>query len=226
MSNNLFGSWFDFKGFTAWKLHTVWDYVFFFAIIAVGVVAIKAAIRIMDSRRDAKHAVARTARALRRACGGGTTCYIGRTIRSKKDVRDYELIAVLPDKVLAVKVFPFGLTIYGGAGEPRWRFCFNKEERWEDNPLSALEEQKVLLNRVFMRAGVKNVPVETLIVFADNYGTAKFKIAGVRECVDYRYLRKWRKDTAKSGRIDMKAVKAALEAAFGGAEKPDGTAGS
>ncbi len=214
----IFESWFDFEGFNAWKLRTGWDYFFFFLIMVAGFAAIKLTIRIMDRHRDAAHAIPRTARALRRVCGQGTVCYLDRTIRSKKDVQHYELIAVLPDQVLTVKVFPFGLTVFGGANEPRWRFCFNKDERWEDNPLPLLEEQKVVLNRVFMRAGVKNVPVGSLIVFADNYGTAKFKIPGVRECVSYSYLKKWRKDTAKSGKLDQNAVRAALETAFGAPE--------
>lgn len=210
----LFGSWFDFDGFNVWKLHTTWDYIFFFLILAVGVALIKLAIRVMASRRDLPHALARTAKGLKRVGGAGTACYLNKTIYSKKDVRDYELIAVLPDKVLAVKVFPFGLEIYGGANEPRWRFCFNKDVRYAENPLPELEEQKVVLNRVFMRAGVKNVPVETLIVFADNYGTARFKVDGVRECVAVTYLKKWRKDTKKDAKIDLRAVKAALEASF------------
>lgn len=212
--SRIFGTWFSFDGFNAWKLHTAWDYIFFFLTIAAGIVIIKLAIRVMDSRRDLPHALARTAKKLKRVGGPGSECYVGKTIRSKKDVQDYELVAVLPDKVVAVKVFPFGLQIFGGVNEPRWRFCFNKDERWADNPLGALEEQKVVLNRVFMRAGVKNVPVETLIVFADNYGTAKFKVDGVRECVAVGYLKKWRKDTKKNVKIDLRAVKAALEEAF------------
>lgn len=213
--DKLFGSWFDAEGFQVWKLHTTWDYLFFFLIIAAGIALIKLAIFIMDKHRDMPHALARTARALKRVGGPGTECYLNKTIRSKKDVQAFELIAVLPDKVVTVKVFPFGLEIFGGANEPRWRFCFNKDERWADNPLPALEEQKVVLNRVFMRAGVKNVPVETLIVFADNYGTAKFKVDGVRECVSVGYLKKWRKDTKKDAKLDLRAVKAALEESFG-----------
>lgn len=212
--SRIFGTWFSFDGFNAWKLHTVWDYIYFFLIIAAGVALIKLAIRIMDSRRDLPHALARTAKKLKRVGGPGSECYVGKTIRSKKDVQDYELIAVLPDQVLTVKAFPFGLQIFGGVNEPRWRFCFNKDERWADNPLGVLEEQKVVLNRIFMRANIKNVPVETLIVFADNYGTAKFKVDGVRECVALSYLKKWRKDTKKTGKIDLRAVKAALEGAF------------
>ena len=214
--SRIFGNWFSVDGFNAWKLHTAWDYIYFFLIIAAGIALIKLVIRIMDSRRDLPHALARTAKTLKRAGGPGSECYVGKTIRSKKDVRDCELVAVLPDKVVAVKVFPFGLQIFGGVNEPRWRFCFNKDERWEDNPLGALEEQKVVLNRVFMRAGVKSVPVETLIVFADNYGTAKFKIDGVRECVALGYIKKWRKDTKRNVKIDLGAVKAALEEAFAG----------
>lgn len=212
--DRIFGSWFDFSGFNVWKLHTTWDYVFFFLLIAVSIGLIKLVIRIMDTHRDLAHAVPRTARALKRAGGAGTECYMNKTIHSKKDEQFYELIAVLPDKVVAVKVFPFGLQIFGGANEPRWRFVFNKDERWADNPLPDLEEQKVVLNRVFMRAGVKNVPVETLIVFADNYGTAKFKVDGVRECVSAGYIKKWRKDTKKDAKLDLRAVKSALEAAF------------
>jgi hypothetical protein len=123
------------------------------------------------------------------------------------------LICAARDKVYVARVFHFGLEVIGGADQRTWRFRYNKEVCTEPNPLPALEEQKVVLTRLFSAAGIRNVPVETMVVFADNYGTTRFSLPGVRNAVSCGLLRKWRKDRpiGKDG-YDLRAVKAAIEA--------------
>ena len=218
--DRIFGDWFSFNGFTAWKLHTVWDYIFFFLIVAIGVAAVVLAIRYLNRHRNQKDAVSRVAKRMKKLGGSGAACYCGKTVHTKKDSFKSDLICAARDKVYIVKVYYFGLEVTGGENVREWKFCYNKEEATAPNPLPALSEQQVILTRMFSAAGVRNVPIEPLIVFADNYGTTKFYLPGVKCAVSCSFLKKWRKDRPiKEDGYDLKAAKAALEASFA-ASKP------
>lgn len=213
--DRIFGDWFSFDGFTVWKLHTAWDYLFFFLTAACGVVAVIIAVKFLSKYRNHTDAVKRVAKRMKKLGGKGAECYIGKTVHSKKDACPCDLICAVQDKVYVVQVYHFGLEVVGGEREREWKFRYNKEERTAPNPLPDLTEQRVVLTRLFSRCGIRDVPIEPLIVFADNYGTTKFYLPGVKCAVSYSFLKKWRKDRPLSGETyDLKAVKAALESSF------------
>ena len=66
---------------------------------------------------------------------------------------------------------------------------------------------------LFAREGLKNVPVEPLIVFSDNWGNTKFRLEGINYASGYTKLSEYLKNQPKkiAGRIDSRAVSAALE---------------
>lgn len=213
--SRIFGQWFSFDGFNAWKLHTVWDYVYFFIIILLGVAVFTAATKYLNKHRNHTDAVKRVAKRMKRLGGSGAACYCDRTVRVKKDVCRCDLICAARDKVYVVKVYHFGLEAIGGEDKREWTLRCKKDEITEPNPLPVLSEQKVVLTRLFSAAGVRNVPIEPLVVFADNYGTTKFYLPGVKCAVSYSFLKRWRKDRPiKDSPYDLKAAKAALEASF------------
>lgn len=213
--SRIFGDWFDFEGFTVWKLQTAGDYFYFFLIIAIGVAAFAAAIKILEKHRNHPDAVKRVAKRLQKLGGKGAACYCGKTVRSKKDVCSCDLICVARDKVYVVQVYHFGLEVIGGEDKREWKFRYNKEQQVQPNPLPGLTEQQVVLMRLFSRAGVRSVSVEPLVVFADNFGTTKFSLPNVKCAVSYSCLKKWRKDRPIGEETyDIKAAKAALEASF------------
>ena len=215
--SRLFDNWFNFEGFNPWKLRTPGDYFYFLLIIAIGVAALAVATKVLAKRRTHDIAVQRTAKRLKKLGGRGAECYCGKTVRTKKADYPCDLICVAQDKVYIVRVYHFGLEVYGGRQEPLWKFRYYKEEVTEQNPLPALEERAVALSQLFVKAGVRNVDVEPLIVFADNFGTTKFYLPGAeRLAVSIGFLKKWRKDRplGRKGGYDIEEVKKALEASF------------
>lgn len=215
--SRIFNNWFNFEGFNAWKLRTAGDYFYFLLIVAIGVAAFIAAAKVLAKRRTHDVAVQRTAKKLKGLGGRGAECYRGKTVRTKKADYPCDLIYVARDKVYVVRVYHFGLEVYGGRQEPLWKFRYYKEEVTEHNPIPALEERTVAISQLFVRAGVRNVDVEPLIVFADNFGTTKFYLPGAeRLAVSIGFLKKWRKDRplGRKGGYDIEEAKKALEASF------------
>lgn len=215
--SRIFDSWFNFEGFNPWKLRTAGDYFYFLLFVAIGVAAFIIAAKVLAKRRTHDIAVRRTAKRLKKLGGRGAECYRGKTVQTKKADYPCDLIYVARDKVYIARVYHFGLEVYGGRQEPLWKFRYYKEEVTEHNPLPALEERRVALSQLFVKAGVRNVDVEPLIVFADIYGTTRFCLPGVeRYAVSIGFLKKWRKDrplNRKAG-YDIEGAKKALEASF------------
>ena len=213
--SRIFDNWFSFEGFQAWKLQTGGDYFFFFLLIAVGIAVLFVATKVLASRRNHDAAVKRTAKRLTKLGGKGAVCYCGKTVRGKGGSLPCDLICVAQDKVYVARVYHFGLEVYGGASKQDWQFRYYKEEHVEPNPLPALEDRQVMLNQLLARGGVRNVSVDCLVVFADNFGSTKFLLPGVKCAVSYSHLKKWRKDRPLSGgKYDMEATKKVLEASF------------
>jgi len=211
-----FGDWFSLNGFNIWKLNTAWDYVFFIAIVAAGVFLIWLAIRFLAKRRTPEYAARRVEKRLLRLGGHGSKVYRNVTFQAKKDTVRFGMLWAAKDHIYIVKVYHFGLDVSGSADSSEWRLAFNKDVRRTPNPLPELREQAVVLNRLFQRQGVRGCSAEPLVVFADNYGTARLALKGVDCAVVYQRMKKWRKDhpLPKDPPYDLAAAERALEACF------------
>lgn len=211
--DNIFGSWFSSSNFSGWKLHTVWDYVFFGLIVLLGVILIVAATKYLSSRRTPAHANRRTARRLARLCGGQTALYLGKSFQGKNgESMPVDLLWVTSGCVYTVKVLHFGLTISGNSSGREW-ICADRQETVHcPNPLHELNAQRRFLNRLLSDEGLRGVNVMPLVVFADNYGEPSFTLTGVDCATTLRKLKKWFKDRPpiEKGNIDVEAVKDAL----------------
>ena len=202
-----------FEGFQIWKLHTPGDYAGFFAILLAGCAVLYAATQYLKKNRTREKALARTAAKLKRLGGPGAEVYTDRTICYGTESLPSELIMISQDRVYVGRVFHFGLNVTGGANMREWLLKGGTELRKEQNPMPALREQRSLLLKLFAKEKLKEIPVEFLIVFADNYGRATFRVDGVQNAVDYRDLGSWWKKRPQrfSGRIDMAEVKKVLD---------------
>ena len=195
-------------GWQIWKLHTVWDYVFFFMILAAGYFIYRAAVGWLNRRRNLHSQVPRVRKKMEECLGKEALCFSEGVLKTGSGEMSFDLICVSSDRVYTVKVFPFGLKVSGGANVPQWSFSDNRETRKEKNPVPGLRDLKTELTRLFAGAGMKNVPVEPLIVFSDNWGNTKFHLEGITTACTYAKLAEYlKKQPAKfSGRIDARAV--------------------
>lgn len=217
--DKIFGNWYS-GNLDVWKLHSLGDYLNFFLVMLAGIVAFTLWTRYLKAHRTYEHACARTAKKLKKLGGHGAESYCDVTVHTRKDSCPCELIHVCGDCVYVVKIFWWGQNASGSATDKEWLFSCRKEVYREPNPLPKLNEACVVLNRLFARFGLRGVTVKPLVVLADNYNHTYFEIRGVDCVTNYDDLKKWRKknpiDSDKA--IDVKAVKAALEASFEGRE--------
>lgn len=217
--DNIFGNWYS-GNLDLWKLDTAQDYINFFAVMIAGIVVFTLWTKYLKAHRTYEHACARTAKKLKKLGGHGAESYCNVTVHTKKDSCPCELIHVCGSTVYVVKIFWWGRNLGGSATGKEWTFSCRKEVYQEPNPLPALNEACVVLNRLFARFGVRGVTVKPLVVLADNYNHTYFEVSGTDCVVNYDDLKKWRKanPVVSDKNVDIKAVKAALEASFAGRE--------
>lgn len=221
---HLFGNWFDFENFSAWKLQTKWDYIFFGILLLIGFLVFFFVQRHLKKHRNKKDASKRVAKKLKRLGGKGSFCYLDKLVRTTDMEHFCELINVARDRIYVVKVFPWGTKVKGSKTEKEWAFMHGKEIRYEENPLNDLDQQRGVITRVLLRANQRSVPVIPLVVFADNFGRADFMIHGIKgaNIVTIQQMGSWRR-TYKLDKtpLDLEAVRKALEGSF--AELPQET---
>ena len=201
------------NGMQIWKLHTLWDYVFFFLTVGGGIAFFTAWTNVLKKGRVREKALPRAAKKLQKVLGPKACVYTDLVLSDGSEERTAELLVVTGDRVFVGRVYPFGLFVNGGANVPQWEFRDKVELRKEKNPMPELRAEKALLNRVFAKEKLKDVPVEFLIILADTYGAAKWKLDGVEHVCPVQHLPQFFKKLPKkiAGGIDAERVKEAVE---------------
>ncbi len=67
--------------------------------------------------------------------------------------------------VLGVKCLGYGGDIYGSLTEEEWTQTLNGQRRTFQNPMTRAQKSSLVIRDVLFEAGIKNVPVETVVVF-------------------------------------------------------------
>lgn len=211
---SFFQDWFSLDGFNVWKLQTPMDYVYFTLILAGGFFLIWLAIRALSSMRTPEGTTARMAKKLRRIGGTGAQVWQNVTVVSQRGRCVCPMLYAAREGVYVVQVYHFGLDVSGSASSKYWTLSFNKDVRQVDNPLDAMDEQIVVVNRVLAKAGLGHVPVEKLVLFADVYGRPRVDLRGVDCAVVRQDLNKWRKQKKNLPSVSLAELAKALEASF------------
>ena len=216
-TSRLFRNWFDFDGFSAWKLQTKWDYILFGLLLLIGFMIFFLITCRMKKNRNPEHARKVVIRKMNRLGGKGAVCYTDKWVSIDNMTEHCDMISVSKDRVFLIKVFHYGLEVVGSVHNSTWEFRDGKKVFYQDNPMPSLEQQKLVVDRLLLRNHLRNIPVEPLIIFADNWGVTQFKIVGLKakNAVPVRLLRSWRR-TYKLDKVPIEKdkVKAALERCF------------
>ena len=141
----IINNFFNPQGITLWKLYTPQDYLFIGLLIVLG-------------------AAARMAKKLRKLGGHGAQVWRDVTVVSQRGRCVCPMLYAAREGVYVVQVYHFGLDVSGSASSKYWTLSFNKDVRQVDNPLDAMDEQIVVVNRVLAKAGLGHVPVEKLVL--------------------------------------------------------------
>ena len=83
-----------FNGWQTWKLHTIWDYVFFGLIVACGILLFMAWTAVLKKNRTREKALKRSAERVRKALGAGTEVFTDCELSLNGEREAAELLAV------------------------------------------------------------------------------------------------------------------------------------
>lgn len=161
-----------FPNFTLWKLHTLKQYLLFFAVIITGVVIFYGLTRRLKMKRTPEAALDRTKRRIMSASRSQARLFFP----GKKTFLAGTLIAVLPKDLLILQIVPWGYSIQGSYHSEQWVLADNSETRKLPNPLPKLQKDKERVEKALAEAGTVPMTVHCLVVFADNYAEPRFKL--------------------------------------------------
>ncbi len=184
MNFNFFGG-----NFHLWKLHTLSDYLWFGFVIAAGFLFFANwNRRIQKSRNDAA-AKRRVTKKLSRL--GGRKCRI-------LDIANLNLPAgdavfITSSCVFVLRCVGWGTRIYGSLKSDPWRAKDNNEERTIPNPLRELKASVEIVSRRLSVAGLSEIEVQPLVVFADPFQNPTLYLEYGACSVTFGDLKKWYK---------------------------------
>lgn len=119
-------------------------------------------------KNDMHHGADGIVRAVRRyAAAEGCTVIAPVEVTGSRDTADLDLLLVGWFGVLGVKCIGWGGQIYGSAAEPQWTQVLGGERCTFDNPLTRAGKSERAVRDVLFAAKLKNVPVETAVVFTN-----------------------------------------------------------
>ncbi len=133
------------------------------------------------------------------------------TAQGSKTTADLDALLVGWFGILGVKCLGYGGTIYGQQGDEEWVQEVNGLRRVFQNPLRCAEQSARAVRDVLFQAKIKNVPVETIVVFTGK----KTELALPRSCGHYTldqfttYLKSTRFEEDK--KVDVDQVAAAFQ---------------
>lgn len=205
---NFFGS-----GFQAWKLHSLQDYLSFFAFILVGVVFFALVIRHMNKQRNNERAIQKVDKRLNRLAGRPHRLYEHVTFRFADGEKTFD--SVLADKsgIYLMKAYGWGTKIYGTPDGEKWRREDPKRKEEFPNPLFELKEGARQLQAVLEEKGITRVKIMPMVVFADNYQIPELYLGYGSFSTTYQELKKWYKkqSAVKECQYDFERVTSILE---------------
>ena len=186
MRLSFFGS--DFE---LWKLHTVQDYLYFFAYLVVGITIFVAATHYLNHQRNHEKAVIKVNRKLKRLAKKPQLLFQNVTLRLPEGEQKFD--GVLADKsgIFLIRTYGWGLKIYGTPDGETWRREDRDRKEEIPNPLIELKKGASGLQTVLAEQGVGRIRIMPMVVFADNYQTPELYLGYGSFSTTYQELKGW-----------------------------------
>lgn len=118
-----------------------------------------------DDEHKGAEAVVRAVR--RFAAAEGYAAIAPVQVQGSKDAADLDVVLVGWFGVLGVKCLGYGGEVYGSADEPQWTQVLPQGRRTFENPMTRAGKSARALRDALFAAKLKNVPVETVVVFTN-----------------------------------------------------------
>ena len=201
--------WFFYgEEFELWKLQTADDYLFFFGMIAAGVVALMLVSRFYKSQRNQQKAKERVWKRLGRLAKKPHNLFKNVTLKLPEGDQTFD--AVLMDKsgIYLVKVFGWGLKVFGTPEGEIWRLEDKVRKEEVENPLIELRKGVAGVQKILEAKGIRRLKVQPLVIFADNYATPELYLGYGSNSTTYQELKTWYQKQAgvKEAQYDFERV--------------------
>ena len=205
---NFFGS-----GFESWKLHSLQDYLYFFAYILIGVAIFAMIIRHMNRQRNHEQAVKKVVKRLGRLAKKPSKLYADKKFRLPEGELEFDAVLADQSGLYLVRVFGWGTKIYGAPDGEIWRREDPKRKEEFENPLIALKKGAAGFEETFSSRGVGRVKVMPMVVFADNYQTPELYLGYGSFSTTFQELKTWyrKQSSVKEAQYDFNRVSSILE---------------
>ena len=182
--------WFFYgEEFELWKLQTKDDYLFFFGMIIVGVVALMLISHFYKSQRNQEKAKVRVWKRLGRLAKKPYNLFRDVTLKLPDGNQTFD--AVLMDKsgIYLVKIFGWGLKVFGTPEGETWRLEDRVRKEEVGNPLIELRKGVAGLQKTLAEKGIKRIKIQPVVIFADNYSTPELYLGYGSNSTTYQEMK-------------------------------------
>ena len=206
--------WFFYgEEFELWKLQTKDDYLFFFGMIIVGVVALMLISHFYKSQRNQEKAKVRVWKRLGRLAKKPYNLFRDVTLKLPDGNQTFD--AVLMDKsgIYLVKIFGWGLKVFGTPEGETWRLEDRVRKEEVENPLIELRKGVAGLQKVLAEKGIKRIKIQPVVIFADNYSTPELYLGYGSNSTTYQEMKTWYQKQAgvKDAQYDFERVSSIIK---------------
>lgn len=204
-----------------WKLHTLADYLNFLIVAAFFILVVYLGIKKINKSRNDESAAKKVAKLLKTNEKKGI---LMNNVDFELDGKTFHFDHLLLDNagIVAMRTIGWGTRIYGSRDEAQWTAVDNKDEkRIIENPIAVLESGFEPIKRLLSKAGIYNVSVIPLAIFADPFDTPELYLGRDSDCIVYNDLKGWKKQRVlrseakaeKKDRFDFAEAAKCLQAA-------------
>ncbi|MGF6905885.1 hypothetical protein [Fusobacterium sp. PH5-44] len=186
-----------FKGFELWKFVSVQENIVFFMSVFTGILLFYLIIKKMKKSRNDDVALDKVTKKLI-----GTKKEPHYFVKKYAINSDDVLQGIFVDEygIVLLKAIGFGIYINGSYISKKWKLSDNAKVIEIDNPLLLMGGVRGELENKLSEEKLNNVPIDTLVVFTDNFKKPEINLGSDAQTIIYDDLKKWvkkRKSTKK-----------------------------
>ncbi len=207
--------WFFYgEEFELWKLQTKDDYLFFFGMLFVGVLALWLVNRYFKNQRNEQKGKERVWKRLGRLAKKPHVLLKDVTLKLPEGDQTFDAVLLDKSGIYIVKVFGWGLKVFGTPDGETWRIEDSdrvKADMRRDevpNPLIDLRKGVSGIQKILEEKGIKRIKIQPLVVFADIYSTPELYLGYGSNSTTYQELKAWyqKQSSVKEAQYDYERV--------------------
>lgn len=174
-----------------WNLKTAYDYLIIVVILGFSVLLLGTYIVILNHHRNDKCARQRVIRKFGRILGDEIKIERDREFMTEEGKRiEVSCMITAAWGILLLRVYGWGLHVSGSVDRQTWVVRDRVNVKCIENPIPEMERAVSSLKTI-LGSENKHIPIEYLIVFADNYDHTEINIEGADYLISYEQLNRW-----------------------------------